>query len=99
MPSVVFLGKHAIMKRFEYIHNVIGFSHQDILAWPNVLRIRLMIIKPRHLFLKQLGRDQFDPKKENFVSLKSLALGRDVEFCEKFAKVPVQEFNDFMKTL
>lgn len=98
-PRLYLSDKHAIKKRFNYIHNVIGYSHKDILSWPSVLRTRLSIIKPRHLFLKHLGRDQFDPKKENYVSLKALALGRDVEFCENFAKVPVQQFNDFLKTL
>lgn len=98
-PKLYLAGKHAVMKRFEYIQNKVGFSHQEILVWPSVLRTRLSIIKPRHLFLKHLGRDQFDPKKENFVSLKGLAVGRDVEFCRNFAKVPVKQFNEFLKTL
>lgn len=87
------------MQRFNYVHNEMGISHQDIVAWPSVLRTRMHITRQRHLFLKHIGRAQFDPTKENFVSLQGLVTGRDSEFCDKIAKVPVKQFNDFLKTL
>jgi len=94
---VTFVGRHAVTKRFDYLHNTIGYTHEDILVWPQVLRTRVFIIRQRHEFLKSIGRDQFDPKKENFVSLKSLVLGRDSDFCRIVAKVSVNEFNMFLK--
>jgi hypothetical protein len=98
-PKIYVSGKHAISKRFDYLHNVIGFKHEDIVLWPRVLRTRTPIIRQRHLFLKFLGRDQFDKTHENYVSPKALVVGRDVEFCDSVAKVPVRQFNDFLKTL
>ncbi len=92
-------GRHAIMKRFEYLHETIGFTHSDILVWPRVLRTRVSRMKERYEFLKLIGRDQFDAKKENFVSLKNLVLGRDVEFCENVAKVSVKHYNDYLKSI
>ena len=88
-----------IAERFDYLHNEIGLSHSEICEWPSVFRVRLFVVKQRHNFLKTLGRDQFDKTKENFVSMKALTSGSDVEFSENVAKVPVQEFNNFLKTL
>lgn len=99
MPKLYLMAKHALMQRFDYVHNEMGISHKDIVAWPSVLRTRQHITQQRHLFMKHIGRAQFDPTKENFVSLQALVTGRDVEFCDKVAKVPVKQFNDFLKTL
>jgi mTERF domain-containing protein len=91
--------KHALAKRFDYLHNVIGYSHDAVVGWPQVLRTRTYIIRQRHEFLKLLRRDNFDSTRENYVSPKALATGRDVEFCDHVAKVSVKQFNDFLKTL
>ena len=98
-PSLCVSAKHALLQRFDYLHNEMAISHADIVAWPNVLRTRMHITRQRHVFLKHIGRAQFDPAKENFVSLQSLVTGRDAEFCDRIAKVPVKQFNDFLKTL
>ena len=76
-----------------------GISHNIIADWSTVLRSRTSVLKKRHLFLKHLGRDQYDPKKENYVSLRRFVTGRDRDFSYQVAKVPVKEFNDFLKTL
>jgi len=91
--------KHAVAKRFDYLHNVIGYSHNEIVQSARCLRTRTTIIRQRHLFLKLLRRDHFDSTRENYVSPKGLTAGRDVEFCERVAKVSVKQFNDFLKTL
>lgn len=64
-----------------------------------VMRTRLVIIRQRHTFLKLIGRDQFDPTRENYVSVKLLVLGSDAEFCTDVAKVSVKRYNEFLKTL
>ena len=86
-------------KRFDYIHNVIGFSHADIVAWPNALRKRIRDIKERHLFLEHIGRAQYNPALPNYVSLRALTTKRDTEFCDEVAKVSVKKYNEFLKTL
>ncbi|ESO06722.1 hypothetical protein HELRODRAFT_64786 [Helobdella robusta] len=98
-PKLLTAGKIALAQRFDYLHNSIGLSHEDILQWPQVLKTRLIIIRQRHGFLKLLKRDQFDKKVENFVSLKSLVALSDEEFCKLVAKVPALHYNDYLKSL
>lgn len=95
----LFLGRGTLTKRFNYIHNEMGFSHEHILRWPTILRTRVKVLRPRYQFLKFLKRDQFDPSRENYVSPQALVLTRDVEFCNTVAKVPIKLYNDFLKTL
>lgn len=56
-------------------------------------------IKQRHLFLEKLGRSQYNPKKENYVPIKSLIEDTDAEFCRNIAKCTVNDYNIFLKTL
>ncbi len=93
------LDKHVVVRAFDYLHNVVGLSHQMILSWPRVLRKNPHFLKERHEYLKHLQRDQYDPTKENFVSVKALGSGRSTQFCENVAKTSVRQFNDFLKTL
>lgn len=97
--KVYLTGRHALITRFDYLHNQMCLTHAQILNWPDVFRTRLVIIRPRHLFLVHVGRAQYDPMKENFVPLKQLVSGRDSEFSMNVAKVPVKQYNDFLKTL
>ena len=95
----LFPADKSLMKTFNFVHNEIGFSHEHILRWPNILRQRVSILRPRYQFLKFLKRDQFDPLRENYVSPQALATTQDLEFCNTVAKVPIKLFNDFLKTL
>lgn len=56
-------------------------------------------VKQRHTFLERLGRAQYNPTKENFVPIIALVEDTDVEFCRKYAKCNVSDFNTFLKTL
>lgn len=87
-----------MMSRFDYLHNTMGITHEQILQFPDILRTRKLIIQQRHMFLSQLGRVQYDPEKPRYISLKELVACADGEFCLKIAKTSVNEFNDFLKT-
>ena len=91
--------KHQLGKRFDFLHNVMGLSHQHLVTWPAVFRSRLHILQQRHRFLLLMGRAQYDPTKENYVSLKALVSGRDRDFCFHVAKASTTQFNNFLKTL
>lgn len=73
--------------------------HHRILEDPEVLLSRNFRIKQRHLFLSSLGRAQYDPMKENYVPVKSLVEGTDVDFCKQYGKCNVGDYNLFLKTL
>lgn len=92
-------GKDSVMRRFDYLHNTMGLSHRDILQWPTILKIASQKLISRHQFLKLLGRDQFDPKKPNYITMEECFTGTSEKFCEKVAKVPHEHFVNFLKTL
>nr|KAI8736845.1 transcription termination factor 3; mitochondrial-like [Biomphalaria glabrata] len=94
-PSLYMNNKNAMVKRFEYLHNTMLLDHHQVVQWPGVLSSRMFIIKTRHMFLLSLGRAQYDPCQENFVSLKALVTGTDQEFCHNVAKCDVNKFYDF----
>lgn len=73
--------------------------HNQIKRSPEVLLCRNFRLRQRHTFLETLGRAQYDPKNENFIPLKTLVEGTDLEFCTKYAKCSINDFNDFLKTL
>ncbi|XP_058030411.1 transcription termination factor 3, mitochondrial isoform X2 [Ahaetulla prasina] len=60
---------------------------------------KLLRIKERHLFLKFLGRAQYDPEQPNYISLEKLIAMPDDVFCAEVAKAEVTDFEKFLKTL
>ncbi|XP_076462349.1 transcription termination factor 3, mitochondrial-like [Babylonia areolata] len=98
-PKVFLSDRHQLGKRFDLLHNVMGLTHQHLAAWPAVLRTRRHIVEQRHRFLVLVGRAQYDPRRENYVSLKALVSGRDRDFCHHVAKTSPAQFYDFLKSL
>lgn len=94
-----FSGQRALLERFNYLHNVIKIPHAILLKYPNSLLCRSFKVKQRHQFLCQLGRAQYDPQKENYIPIMALVEDTDVEFCNKYAKCNIENFNTFLKTL
>nr|CAG4645769.1 EOG090X0C5Y [Lynceus sp. MCZ IZ 141354] len=98
-PKLWITNRSCLVRRFDFAHNEMKLSHETILHFPHLLTTRDFRLKQRHLFLKFLGRVQYDPKKEMYVSPKHLVEKTDSEFCTEVAKSTVGEFNDFLKTL
>ncbi|XP_055345582.1 transcription termination factor 3, mitochondrial-like isoform X2 [Paramacrobiotus metropolitanus] len=98
-PKIFLLDKKDFLRRFDYLHNVVGIQHADIAAFPGAMRTRVFEVKDRHLFLKKLGRDQYDRTQPNYVSLHDLCSGSNWDFCMRVAKQPLRYFNAFRKTL
>ncbi|CAN7998924.1 unnamed protein product [Ixodes hexagonus] len=98
-PKLFLSCRRNIVECFDYLHNTMALSHDQLLKFPGILRSRRCILKPRHEFLVKLGRDQFDATQPNYVSLKALVSGSDADFCENVAKTSVDTFNQFLKTM
>jgi hypothetical protein len=90
--------KYQLMTRFDYLYHTMNIPHKQMTQWPQIFRTRLSILKQRHGFLEKIGRAQYNPTKENYVSLHKL-VGNDVTFCKETAKRPSAEFNDYLKSL
>ncbi|CAH0726664.1 unnamed protein product, partial [Brenthis ino] len=98
-PNIWLTSQKSLLERFNYLHNIIKVPHLTILHYPNVLLCRNFRVKQRHLFLKSLGRAQYDCNKENYIPIKALVEDTDLEFCKTYAKCNVDDFNIFLKTL
>ncbi|XP_063408188.1 transcription termination factor 3, mitochondrial-like [Mytilus trossulus] len=98
-PNILLTHIKQLSANFDYLHNVMGLSHKDVLMWPQIFQTITDRLKRRHQFLASLGRDQYDPKKENFVSLHDLVSGTDNYFSENVAKSTIELHDDFIKTL
>ncbi|XP_063231578.1 transcription termination factor 3, mitochondrial isoform X2 [Bacillus rossius redtenbacheri] len=98
-PKLWMISQHGLLERFEFVHNEMKIPHEHIAQCPRVLSSRAFRIKQRHLFLHSLGRAQYNPALECYVSLGSLVDGTDAQFCENVAKTSVDTFNIFLKTL
>ncbi|XP_046401519.1 transcription termination factor 3, mitochondrial isoform X2 [Ischnura elegans] len=104
-PILWMMNKDVLMARFNYIYGEMGVSQDLILQNPGILRSRLFRIKQRHEFLQKCcpkvpdGKSRYDPKSLGYVSLDALASGSDAEFCINVAKVSIETFNAFLKSL
>lgn len=94
-----FVGKFRLQKSFDYVHNVMGISHEQILQNPEILSCRASRMKERHQFLVKLKRDQFDPKKPNYVNLVTMVKDLDGVFATEVARSSAEAYNMFLKTM
>ncbi|XP_042887372.1 transcription termination factor 3, mitochondrial-like [Penaeus japonicus] len=98
-PKLWIMHGPSLLRRFNYTHNEMGLSHSLLVKFPKILQSREIRLKQRHIFLKNLGRAQYDPRKPNYVSPASLIEGNDLDFCNNVAKSTIHDFNIFLKTL
>ncbi|KGL73192.1 hypothetical protein N309_14694 [Tinamus guttatus] len=98
-PKILTSSKKKLRKIFDYLHNVMGIPHNLLTQFPQVFNSRLLRIKERHLFLKFLGRAQYDPAQPSYISLHQLVSLPDEVFCTEIAKASMQDFEKFLKTL
>uniref|UniRef100_A0ACB8FEV7 Transcription termination factor 3, mitochondrial n=1 Tax=Sphaerodactylus townsendi TaxID=933632 RepID=A0ACB8FEV7_9SAUR len=99
IPKTLGLSKRKLTHTFDFLHNMMGIPHGVIVHFPQVFNSSLLRIKERHLFLKFLGRAQYDPKQPSYVALdKLVSLSNDI-FCVEVAKTSIQDFHTFLKTL
>lgn len=74
-------------------------SNEKIVQEPECLLTREFRLKQRHQFLTYLGKAQYDPTKDLYVSLKSLVVGTDLEFVLNVAKTSIDVYDSFLRTL
>lgn len=92
------LGTNDVMDRFEFAHHNMQLTHKDLLLYPEIFQTRLFKLKQRHDFLVHLGRNQYDPKLELYVSPSALVTSSNREFVENIAKSCMEEYDKFLKT-
>ncbi|ERL92381.1 transcription termination factor 3, mitochondrial [Dendroctonus ponderosae] len=98
-PHIFMQGKFRLQKSFEYVHNVMGISHEQILQNSEILTCRASRMRERHQFLVKLKRDQFNAKEPNYVNLVTMVKDPDGVFATEVAKSSAEAYNMFLKTL
>jgi len=98
-PNIWKIHPTKLWLRFDYLHNELQFSHENLVRSPELLMTSVTKMRERVGFLQLLGRAQFDPEKPNFVSADNLINGDDGHFAVQVAKHSVVEFNEYLKTL
>ncbi|XP_064010798.1 transcription termination factor 3, mitochondrial isoform X2 [Pogoniulus pusillus] len=98
-PKILTASKKRLRQTFDYLHNVMGIPHNLLTRFPQVFNSKLLRIKERHMFLKFLGRAQYDPAQPSYISLDQLVSLPDEVFCAEIAKASIQDFEKFLKTL
>lgn len=94
-----FTGQDTLISRLDYAHNQMKLSHDQILKFSGILQCREHILKQRHEFLKLIGKAQYDPTKDLYVSLKDLIGCTDMEFAIDVAKTSYAKFETFLRNL
>jgi mTERF domain-containing protein len=92
-------GNKPLLTVFDYAHNIMKLTHQQIVDFPQILMSRTFRLKQRHMFLELLGRAQYNPNLEGYISPKAIVSGTDSEFCQTVAKSTVEAFNIFLKSI
>ncbi|XP_078608678.1 transcription termination factor 3, mitochondrial-like [Branchiostoma floridae x Branchiostoma japonicum] len=98
-PRMLSRDKYKIITVFDYVHNEMGIPHHIIVCSPQVFNSRRRQLSERHQFLQKLGRAQYDPALPGYIPLDKLYKLPDTVFCTQLAKVTIQEYQDFLKTL
>uniref|UniRef100_A0A1A9V453 Transcription termination factor 3, mitochondrial n=1 Tax=Glossina austeni TaxID=7395 RepID=A0A1A9V453_GLOAU len=97
-PRLWILKTDDLVERFAYAHQEMNLSHQLILKVTQILTSREFRLRERHEFLKMLGRAQYDPERDLYISPKSLVEGNNYYFVRNIAKSDMETFELFLKT-
>lgn len=84
---------------FDILHNKMDIPHSAMVAWPRIFNCDPISLEQRHRFLLKVDRAQYNPTKENYVSLQSLVTTSDEDFCVDVAKASLTEYYEFLKTI
>lgn len=88
-----------IQDSHAYLHDNMEIPNELIALYPFILAGSKMVYETRHRFLMKLGCAQYNPTKENYVSLQSLLMLDDEGFAVEVGKVSLEEFDKFQRLI
>ena len=100
-PKLFTKEHEKIKNNYYYLTDVMKTKDSNISECPQILFMPLVKLRSRFSFLKHLKRNQFDPTKPNFVSLRDICNDKMNEeiFCKKVAKSTIEEYTNFLKSI
>ncbi|XP_050334221.1 transcription termination factor 3, mitochondrial [Bactrocera neohumeralis] len=97
-PRLWMMDSDLLIERFAYAHQTMKLSHDMLIQFPEVLSSREFRLRQRHEFLVTLGRAQYDPEKDLYISPRDLVSGNDYHFVRNVAKSDLETYELFLKT-
>lgn len=97
-PRLWMMDSDLLIERFAYAHKTMKLSHDMLIQFPEVLSSREFRLRQRHEFLVTLGRAQYDPEKDLYISPRDLVSGNDYHFVRNVAKSDLETYELFLKT-
>ncbi|XP_022212776.2 transcription termination factor 3, mitochondrial [Drosophila obscura] len=97
-PRLMMTPPDDLVERFSYIHKDMGLPHSQIVQCAELLASREFRLRERHEFLKLLGRAQYDPQKDLYISPRTIVQGNNFYFVRNVAKSDLETFDLFLKT-
>lgn len=98
-PKLFIYDYKLIEINFDFLYNEMNISRERLIDYPPILKQSFQQLRTRCLYLKYLKRQQFDPTKPNFISLKDLCSKTNEIFCQYVTKTSIEHYRNFMKTL
>ncbi|KAL0274449.1 UNVERIFIED_CONTAM: hypothetical protein PYX00_006869 [Menopon gallinae] len=99
VPNILRIDNDTLIATFRFLLNHMGIQEHLLIGQPKILTCRAHVLSARHHFLCKLGRAQYNPKLPGYVPLSDLCCTNDLEFCKNIAKVPLDDFYKFLKSL
>lgn len=87
------------MERYDFISRQMNISNELILRSPDILLTKTFKIKERHGYLKSIGRAQYDPNLDLYISLDAIATTNNEDFATNVVKTSLQDFENYLRTL
>nr|XP_014086298.1 transcription termination factor 3, mitochondrial [Bactrocera oleae] len=97
-PRLWMMNSDLLIERFAFAHQTMQLSHDMLIQFPEVLSSREFRLRQRHEFLVTLGRAQYDPEKDLYISPRDLVSGNDYQFVRNVAKSDLETYELFLKT-
>ncbi|KAI6191708.1 Mitochondrial import receptor subunit TOM22-like protein [Aphelenchoides bicaudatus] len=98
-PRLFMMDPHLITASHNYLHTTMKISNELIVEYPAALRCPIADIQKRHLFLKKLNMDQYQPELPNYIPLKKILHPSDRYFSETLCKKFLHDYDNYLKTL
>uniref|UniRef100_A0A7E4ZVZ3 Transcriptional regulator n=1 Tax=Panagrellus redivivus TaxID=6233 RepID=A0A7E4ZVZ3_PANRE len=88
-----------IQATYNYLVLIMNLPNERLVEYPLALRCSVAQIRRRHEVLKRVNKAIYDPELPGFVTLAALLQPSDKKFAERVARIRVEDYNRFLKTL
>ena len=97
LPAILSVNHQTLVNVFDILHNTGNIKHGLMVRFPEVFLTEERQVRDRIVYLKLLGRDQFDPELPLYVPLTAISIASDEVFATKYARTSEADYDLFLK--